>query len=60
MLKRRAITPILMTAVAYNIPRGSAAGYYPELNTLVALSHYDQQSGTPSFKSIPIRITRAV
>jgi molybdopterin-dependent oxidoreductase alpha subunit len=49
-----------LTAVAYNIPRGSAAGYYPELNTLVALSHYDQQSGTPSFKSIPIRITRAV
>jgi molybdopterin-dependent oxidoreductase alpha subunit len=48
-----------LTAVAYNIPRGSAAGYYPELNTLVALSHYDQQSGTPSFKSIPIRITRA-
>ncbi|MGO4448064.1 FdhF/YdeP family oxidoreductase [Phyllobacterium sp. TAF24] len=48
-----------VTAVMYNIPRGSAAGYYPEMNTLVALSHYDKRSGTPSFKSVPIRITRA-
>ncbi len=48
-----------VTAVMYNIPRGSAAGYYPEMNTLVALSHYDERSGTPSFKSVPIRITRA-
>ena len=48
-----------LTAVRYNIPRGSAAGYYPEMNGLVALSHYDRRSGTPSFKSIPIRIARA-
>ena len=48
-----------LTAVAYNIPRGSAAGYYPEMNSLVALSHYDRRSGTPGFKSIPIRIRLA-
>ncbi|MBB3237571.1 FdhF/YdeP family oxidoreductase [Phyllobacterium endophyticum] len=48
-----------LTAIAYNIPRGSAAGYYPEMNGLIALSHYDRRSGTPGFKSIPIRIRLA-
>ena len=48
-----------LTAVAYNIPRGSAAGYYPEMNALVALAHYDPRSGTPSYKSIPVRIRRS-
>jgi molybdopterin-dependent oxidoreductase alpha subunit len=48
-----------LTAVAYDIPRGSAAGYYPEMNGLIALSHYDRRSGTPGFKSIPIRIRLA-
>ena len=48
-----------ITAVAYEIPRGSAAAYYPEMNALVALAHYDRRSGTPSYKSIPVRIRRA-
>jgi molybdopterin-dependent oxidoreductase alpha subunit len=48
-----------ITAVAYEIPRGSAAAYYPEMNALVALAHHDQRSGTPSYKSIPVRIRRA-
>lgn len=47
------------TAVAYNIPRGSAAGYYPEMNVLCALSHYDKRSGTPSYKAIPVKIRAA-
>ncbi|MEI9888862.1 MAG: FdhF/YdeP family oxidoreductase [Rhizomicrobium sp.] len=47
-----------LTAVAHDIPRHSAAAYYPEANTLVPLSHYDRKSGTPSYKSIPVRVRR--
>ncbi|MDH7803896.1 MULTISPECIES: FdhF/YdeP family oxidoreductase [unclassified Rhizobium] len=47
------------TAVAYNIPRGSAAGYYPEMNAVVALGHHDPLSGTPSYKGVPITISAA-
>jgi len=43
-----------LTAVAYNIARGSIATYYPEANVLVALDHYDVKSGTPSYKSTPV------
>jgi molybdopterin-dependent oxidoreductase alpha subunit len=49
-----------VTIVDYAIPPGSAGAYYPEANVLVALSHYDQQSGTPSYKSVPVRITRTL
>jgi len=45
-----------LTAVAYNIPQGSIAAYYPEANVLVALDRYDPKSGTPSYKSIPVLI----
>ena len=45
-------------AIAYDIAEGSVAAYYPEANGLVPLSYHDQQSGTPSYKSIPVRITR--
>ena len=48
-----------VTAVAYEIPRGSAAAYYPEMNALVALAHHDRRSGTPSYKSVPVRIRAA-
>ena len=40
----------------YNIPRGSAATYYPETNSLLPLSHHDSRSKTPSAKSIPVLI----
>jgi molybdopterin-dependent oxidoreductase alpha subunit len=46
------------TVVAYDIARGSAAAYYPEANCLVPLSYQDTQSGTPAYKSVPVRITR--
>jgi molybdopterin-dependent oxidoreductase alpha subunit len=49
-----------LTAVAYKIAEGSVAAYYPEANVLVALDHYDAQSGTPSYKSIPVQIRAAV
>ncbi len=49
-----------VTAVAYAIPRGCAAAYYPEANVLLASGEGDRQSGTPAFKSIPVRIRAAV
>jgi molybdopterin-dependent oxidoreductase alpha subunit len=45
-------------AIAHDIARGSAAAYYPEANGLVPLSHYDKKSGTPSYKSVPVRIRK--
>jgi len=47
------------TAVAYPIAEGSVAMYYPEGNALVALDNYDARSGTPSYKSVPVRILAA-
>jgi molybdopterin-dependent oxidoreductase alpha subunit len=47
------------TVIAYAIARGSIAAYYPEANRLLPLSHHDLESGTPSYKSIPVTITRA-
>jgi formate dehydrogenase major subunit len=38
--------------VAYDLPRGSVAGYYPELNVLVPLSSAGEQSDTPTSKSV--------
>lgn len=46
-------------AVAYNIPPGSVAAYYPEANCLVPLDYADAQSGTPGYKSVPVRIQAA-
>ena len=46
------------TVIAYDIARGSVAAYYPEANPLIPLSFNDAQSGTPSYKSVPVRITR--
>lgn len=47
------------TAVAYDIPRGSIAGYYPEMNVVMSLRDFDRQSGTPSYKGVPVRVKRA-
>ena len=46
-----------LTAVAHEISRGSVATYYPEANVLVPLSWRDEQSGTPSYKCVPVRVT---
>jgi len=45
-------------AVAHDIARGSVATYYPEGNCLVPLDYHDPASGTPSYKSVPVRIQR--
>ena len=47
------------TAVARDLPRGCVAAYYPEANGLVHLDDHDQRSGTPAYKSVPVRIRRA-
>jgi anaerobic selenocysteine-containing dehydrogenase len=47
------------TAIVYKIARGSVAAYYPEASTLVPLSYCDRESGTPSYKSVPVRIRRS-
>jgi len=45
--------------VAYAIPRGNLAAYYPETNPLVPLSRIGDGTGTPTSKSIPVRVTKA-
>jgi len=47
-----------ITAIVYNIAKGSVAAYYPEANVLVPLDYIDKESGTPSYKSVPVRIER--
>ncbi len=46
------------TAIAYNLPKGSIGAYYPEANVLVPLDYCDKESGTPSYKSVPVRVTK--
>lgn len=42
--------------VPYDIPRGNLAAYYPETNPLVPLNSFGQGTGTPTSKSIHVRI----
>ncbi|MDB5456117.1 MAG: oxidoreductase alpha (molybdopterin) subunit [Caulobacter sp.] len=44
------------TVVEREIPRGCLAAYYPETNILVALDDHDRRSGTPAYKSAPVRL----
>ncbi|WP_354674019.1 FdhF/YdeP family oxidoreductase [Cupriavidus alkaliphilus] len=48
-----------LTAIEYEIAPGSVAAYYPEANKLVPLDYIDEDSGTPSYKSVPVRVTRS-
>ncbi|MET8971471.1 FdhF/YdeP family oxidoreductase [Streptomyces hydrogenans] len=43
-------------AVPYDIPRGCAAGYMPELNVLCALGDYSTQSDQPIMKHLKVVI----
>ena len=45
-----------ITLVAYNIAAGSVGAYYPEANRLIPLSYFDKESGTPAYKSTPVKI----
>ena len=41
-----------------DVAQGSIAAYYPEANPLCPLDFQDPQSGTPSYKCIPVRIRK--
>lgn len=44
-------------AIDYDLPRGCAAGYMPEMNALIAASDYSTQSNQPLMKNIKVRVT---
>ncbi|MDT5139433.1 MAG: hypothetical protein QOD58_3695 [Mycobacterium sp.] len=43
-------------AIEYDMPRGCAAGYMPEMNVLIAASDYSSQSSQPLMKNIKVRV----
>ncbi|WP_323746590.1 molybdopterin dinucleotide binding domain-containing protein, partial [Catenulispora pinisilvae] len=43
-------------AVQYDIPRGCAAGYMPEMNVLVGIKDYSAQSDQPLMKNLKVTI----
>jgi molybdopterin-dependent oxidoreductase alpha subunit len=45
-------------AVAYDIPRGCAAAYFPEANGLVPVRAFAERSFTPAYKSVAVTIAR--
>jgi molybdopterin-dependent oxidoreductase alpha subunit len=45
-----------LEVLPFELPEGCIAGYYPELNPLIALRHHDGASKTPAAKSVPVRI----
>ncbi|WP_130731893.1 FdhF/YdeP family oxidoreductase [Komagataeibacter xylinus] len=49
-----------LNVLDYPMPRGAIAGYYPELNPLLPLDYFDEISGTPAAKSIPVRVVESV
>lgn len=53
---RRRVSGFL--AVAKAMPKGCIAAYYPETNALIHLADRDQRSGTPAYKSVPVRMVR--
>lgn len=47
------------TLVEYDIPRGNLASYFPETNPLVPIDSIAERAGTPTSKSIAVRLTRS-
>ena len=45
-----------LTLTAYDLPPGTVAGYYPELNPLVPLDYNEKNSNTPAYKGVPVRV----
>ncbi|MCB4767653.1 FdhF/YdeP family oxidoreductase [Ancylobacter sp. Lp-2] len=44
--------------VPYAVPDGGCAAYYPEMNPLVPLYAHDPMSFTPSYKGVPVRLSK--
>jgi anaerobic selenocysteine-containing dehydrogenase len=47
-----------LRVVAYDVPQGCCAGYYPECNPLIPWWHHAEGSKTPAAKSIPVNVAR--
>jgi hypothetical protein len=47
-----------LTVLAYDIPEGCCAGYYPECNVLVPLWHHAERAKVPAAKSVPVRVVK--
>ena len=45
-----------LKVVPFSLPDGCIGAYYPEMNSLMPLSHHDGPSKTPAAKSVPVRI----
>ncbi|MFN7025990.1 MAG: FdhF/YdeP family oxidoreductase [Pseudorhizobium sp.] len=45
-----------LKVLPFSLPDGCIAGYYPELNPLIPLSHHEKLSQTPAAKAVPVRI----
>lgn len=43
-------------AIGYDIPKGSAAGYMPEMNVLIGWADYSEQSDQPLMKNLKVKI----
>jgi len=48
-----------LTVVAYDIPAGCVAGYFPECNPLVPLWHHAKGSKVPAVKSVDVLVERS-
>jgi anaerobic selenocysteine-containing dehydrogenase len=46
-------------AVRYNIPRGCASGYMPELNVLCPIGDFSAQSDQPMMKQILVEVRKS-
>jgi molybdopterin-dependent oxidoreductase alpha subunit len=46
-------------ALAYDVPRGCAATYFPEANPLVPIGAHAERSLTPAYKSVAISLRRS-
>jgi molybdopterin-dependent oxidoreductase alpha subunit len=47
-----------LMVIAYDIPEGCCAGYYPECNVLVPLWHHAERAKVPAAKSVPVRVVK--
>jgi molybdopterin-dependent oxidoreductase alpha subunit len=55
---KRQVGPLQI--IAYDIPEGCSAAYYPECNPLVPIWHHAEGSKVPAAKSVPVVLSRAV
>jgi molybdopterin-dependent oxidoreductase alpha subunit len=55
---RRSVGPLQI--LAYDIPQGCCAAYYPECNPLVPLWHHAERSKVPASKSVPVVLAKTV